>query len=128
MTGGEAPIERLAKLAERLNHETDELNRAITELEDKLKSMNLGIVAWVPSEISDAAEVPFSVGYMKLDDEWHIVIERDEAKEMTPLIKTNRKTRVTATRVLDNLVEALIESAQEILNGTETARKNVEYK
>jgi len=94
MTADKMKLERLRKLADRLNSESDSLNDAVLDIESSLQEMNLGISVWmhdligsqgeyeiVDDQAEPTSEVPqwsvagWYMGYTKVGDSWRIVLK-----------------------------------------------------
>jgi len=79
-------FQELASVASELNSSTDELKRAISDLDLALKKLNMGISVWIPfnKDGSDTGSGTHEVGYDKIKGEWSIAIRR--IKIETPML------------------------------------------
>jgi len=64
-------LDQLEKAVEELNVDTDALNEAIRDFEDKLHVMGIGVEAWVTETV-----LGWQIGYAKVDGRWCVVARR----------------------------------------------------
>ena len=151
MSPSEKKLDELAKVASRLNEETDNLNQIIQSLEDRLSKMNLGVAVWLDSRLlsaegpfdyrNDDNEVVFQymegyyIGYAKGFEGWRICCQGvqwklDEDGEHVcdkssgsyePLVNASRAVRAEAAAYLDDLLDQLTERAGEYLENIQKA-------
>lgn len=87
MSPDQQELQELARLSQRLNEETDELNNLILSLEKRLAGMSIGVSVWLglalvesdsdySSDEDDRDDRPWrdawDIGYAKLGSEWRI--------------------------------------------------------
>jgi hypothetical protein len=142
-------LAELSHLAETLNKETDTYTEALTQLESKLKKMNLGIEAWVILDETDGSGTPLRgtsmrtmLGYAKtFPDGWgfavkEVRVERGlyEGDESSPwenhyeedqpklLLKSSRELRIRASQRMEYLLNELRDQAKASIKSLREAR------
>jgi hypothetical protein len=142
-------LERLAKLATRLNTETDQVNVLIDGVDEKLSKLSLGVSLWLENEggwpltVGDVAgEEPTygeQLGYAKVGDKWRLAVRsvafdyktlgEDEGYvdmrtigEPKPLLEASRLARVEACGHLALLVDTLATKVEGFLQALEVAK------
>jgi hypothetical protein len=120
-----AALTRAQKVAGRLDEVTDTLNAVIAQAENRIAGLRLG----VPGRILLARTVDgesFSDSYVtnlvftKDDGEWRLMVESGyeampgspQKWSYTPILNTNRSTRLSAVDKLPDLVEDMIKRAE----------------
>ena len=108
-------INELSNLARQLNQKSDKLNSIITEVNQKLLALNIGIEVWLKNEPLTMADhstfnaegepcLPWSeatiLGYAEVDDEWQLAVKHCllADKEVNPRFT---RTIVTVTNSTD---------------------------
>jgi len=66
-------FEKLIQSSTNLNVVTDELGRAIREIDETLQTLNLGISAWVTVQESSVRTI--QIGYTKVGDNWGLAFK-----------------------------------------------------
>ena len=142
-------LAELSHLAETLNKETDTYTEALTQLESKLRKMNLGIEAWVTLDETDVSGTPLRgtsmrtmLGYAKtFPDGWgfavkEVRVERGlyEGDESCPwenhyeedqpklLLKSSRELRILAAQRIEYLLNGLRNNANAAIKSLKEAR------
>jgi len=125
-TGIQDAYKRLAHAAVDLNAASDELGKPIQVCETVLKTLNLGIAAWV--EISSGGDAggeqwwDRSVGYAQFKDRWGIALRSrngsysfpdHDSEERWPFNEAPRWMRIEGIGKLDELLDALLKRAEE---------------
>jgi len=116
-------LTRLATLVATLNTETDALTERIEQFEDDLRRSNVGLEAWCPIPGSNQ-----QLGYSKLDKNWGLALRPASQEDTTvphALRHSPRHVRVAAVECFDDLLDALTQNAQELLDATVAASKKL---
>lgn len=145
-------LAQLSRIAQTLNQETDAYTESLTQLEKKLRQMNLGVEAWVPLKESGMSGTPGRdsslltvLGYAKTSDGWGFALrdvrvergyfEGDEScpwenhyneGEPTLLLKSSRELRIHAAKRIGDLLLALQAASNEALKALQEAKKIAE--
>jgi len=148
MTPSIVALDHLAQLAKQLNAKTDDLNELISELEDHLASMRLGVSEWdgellskerEPTRGTVDSQVGYNLGYAKVSREWRLCVRRvrqvqglteeDEPyvdyqylDEPSPLEKAPRAVRAEAAARFDSLLNRLTQRVRGFLENIDRAR------
>jgi len=149
-----ATIKALSDLSKKLNQKSDRLNDTIESINQKLEDLNLGVETWLtgsPIDRSDPyydynknASVPVRdetwLGYLRFPDAsgWALAAkvvtlnERDrvilDGEPARPLLNMSRNIRVKAMKLIPELLDAIKDTAEELLqsiDGAEEAAKNL---
>jgi len=146
----ERQISALEPLAARLNDESDDLNRIISTISEKLAALNLGIKVYdtsgtpyvKDSDDEDAEPHPrpgwFQYGFDKVDDKWQLAIRtwceadpyipNDQAGwAYDPLLSESRDSRIHGLVHLSTIVDLLRAEAEDRLQALAEARKLSSY-
>jgi hypothetical protein len=112
----------LTKAAEVLNGVSDAFGKAVSDIDEALKKLNLGITAWVivdedPATPDDPAYLIEEIGYSKILGKWGIAIRArtglyvegndDETSETWLFNEASRTLRMKAIEKLPELVNRL---------------------
>lgn len=142
-------LAQLSSLAAVLNQETDSYTKSLTELEKKLNKLNLGVEAWVVLTQFGPEGYPgrdsykkILLGYAKTDDGWGFAIQdmrverglyhddpecpwQNDYQEGPPklLLKSSRELRIKAAERLEELLNFLVERANEVLPTLQKAKQ-----
>jgi hypothetical protein len=142
-------LAELSSLAQVLNQETDAYTKSLTELEKKLNGFNLGIEAWVVLIESGKAGTPnrdtYSqtlLGYAKTEDGWGFAVKEKHVErgffEGDPscpyeneyddgpaklLLKSSRELRIRAAGRVEELLQALIARANQVIPTLKKAKE-----
>ena len=146
-------LAELSNLAQTLNKETDTYREALTQLESKLKKMNLGIETWVTLDETGMSGTPMRgtsmmtmLGFAKtFPDGWGIAVkevrvergfyEGDEScpwenhyEEDQPklLLKSSRELRILASKRIEYLLNEMRDQAKAAIKSLQEARKVAE--
>ena len=116
----------LSAAAKALNAVSDDLGRAIADIDESLKKLNLGIEVWVTVvEESDNRDHSFwskQIGYSKIENKWGVALRRsignyrnpDEAKvEQWLFNDAPRYFRVAGVEKIPELLKKLTAAAAE---------------
>jgi hypothetical protein len=121
-----ASFQTLQASAVTLNTVSDELGKAIAQIDDGLKKLNLGVTVWVRISGDDDSEVGGSrfwsedLGYSKYNGKWGVCIRKcdgdfnhmqDESIEVWPFSDAPRQTRLSAIDKVPELLQKLSEEA-----------------
>lgn len=119
-------FEQLKAAATRLNAASDALGGTIAALDDALKTLNLGIWAWVTVSkvgLNNGDCILHRLGYARVGSKWGIALSRSEFNEYVSeedgeaetwlFNDAPRALRVEAVGKLPSLLDALTERAQE---------------
>lgn len=146
-------LTELSHLAETLNKETDTYTEALSQLEGKLKKLNLGIETWVNLDETKASGNPLRntstvvmLGFAKTSDGWGFAIkdvrvergffEGDEScpwenhydeSEPKLLLKCSREQRILASHRVEYLLNSLQDQAKMTIKSLQDARKFAEW-
>lgn len=141
-------LTELSHLAEALNQETDAYSEALSQLEKKLRKMNLGIEAWVTLTQKGVSGSPgrdsslrTMLGYAKTSDGWGFAVkdirvesgfyENDEScpyenhyeqGDPKPLLKSSRELRTLAASRMAYLLNELRDQAATAIKALQEAR------
>jgi hypothetical protein len=141
-------LAELSHLAQVLNKETDAYSEALSQLENKLKKMNLGIEAWVNLAESSVSGNPMRstfwrtmLGFAKTSDGWGFAVkqvrvesgfyENDEScpwenhydeSEPKLLLKASREQRIIAAQRMEYLLKELTGQARATISFLQQAR------
>ncbi len=143
-------IKELSDLSRKLNQKSDTLNDVITSVNQKLAKLSLGVEAWV-SNIKkgdpydyEREDLPQSIrvhdetwlGYCRLEEGWELAVktvvlyEMDEttilATAPMPLLKKSRNIRALAMKLIPELLDAIKDKAEELLDSINEAEKAAE--
>ena len=149
-----AKISELAPLAQKLNQKTDQINRTISMLNEKLGKLNLGIEVWLDGEPDEPLEAEAwsdegsmrsrslsYLGYCRLSDKWqlavkdvveeHTIVEGENCYEevnpgYTSLLQASRSLRLAALEKIPRLLDKLKKMGQDVLDTVEAAEKFAE--
>lgn len=140
-------LQELSNLARTLNTETDTYIEALTQLENKLKRMNLGVEAWVfLDETNESGNLKhgssvrtylgfaktspdgwgFAVKKLRIEREVHNGEEYEEAfqhEEAKLLLKSSRELRILAAQCIEALLRELRKRADEAIGALQRAQK-----
>jgi hypothetical protein len=120
----------LATASESLNRVSDALGKAVSDIDDGLRKLNLGIMAWVvigtrPSNPPEYTTYRINeLGYSKVGGKWGLALctrsgddehpEWDESMEMWLFNDAPRTLRLSAINKLPELLKKLSEEATEV--------------
>ncbi len=116
----------LSKAAEVLNSVSDAFSKAVSDIDEALKKLNLGIVAWViVHEDSASSDDPIyhieEIGYSKIGSKWGIalrtrtgnVMYSDDDRESVETWLFNEATRTLRLKAIGKLPELVNKLSQE---------------
>lgn len=118
---------KLEVLSKTLQDKSDGITRSLQVVENKLKTLNLGVTAWYIETQHDS----WMLGYGKLESgDWGLIAKfpaesyQEEATEETtkPLLGCTREIRIEAIRKIPGLLNALEQAAQIVLARIDEAR------
>jgi len=114
---------KLTEVANDLNLVSDELGKAVTQIDDGLRKLNLGVSAWVTIFSADDDRDPQYVtfwhedlGYGKVNGKWCVCIRRvdgsyqsmdDETQKLWTFNDASRTLRLAAIDKIPSLLDAL---------------------
>lgn len=121
----ESKLQRAARVAQRLNELTDELNKSFIRIEQLLVQLKLGVEAEI-----DLPEVGL-LSWEKRGSTWHLIVYQGANDTSgTILLKTSRRVRVVAASHLEALIDALcteiVEQTDAISGALDTTNRNIE--
>ena len=145
-----AKISDLAPLAKKVNTKTDQINRTISSINEKLAKLNLGIEAWLDGNLRDALDCsPWSdegtmrvrsisyLGYDRIDGKWQLAVKEvteeytvdedgdEEFDKVNPeyeaLLQASRNLRLAALPRIPRLLDELKSRGKELLETVESA-------
>jgi hypothetical protein len=135
MTYSAESLDKLARIAQQLNAETDDLKNTVEGLDKTLGKMKLGVSVWLDELIEDGAASElkgYKLGYAKVKDKWRIAVQgvaKKGAATEAPTValsKAPRLVKVHAVSRLDDLLGALTERAEAFLVDIREARGTAE--
>lgn len=119
-------LERARTLAPKLSAATDKLNEAISEAEQAICALQLGVVARVhlDGSESDHPAAYELLTFGKYGNAWRLIVEsglegEPETESYTPLANESRETRLRAAEKLPDLVEKMVSEAEKELRRVE---------
>ncbi|MCH7960605.1 MAG: hypothetical protein IID08_10755 [Candidatus Hydrogenedentes bacterium] len=148
-------LNKLAEVASQLNTETDDLNRLIISLEERLAGMQIGLECWCGLTIEpverfgenyetdekDKFRESWNLGYCKIGDAWRIAIRREiddyappydqwdfagvVTATLTSLANAPRHLRISFAEHLDTLISSLTELAERRVEEMQKAKKEL---
>ncbi|MBZ5496648.1 MAG: hypothetical protein LAP85_09610 [Acidobacteriia bacterium] len=140
----------LEKLSKKINEASDELTKALTCINEKLNSLNLGLEVWCSAPLDsepessqnpDENEIPteqiFYLGYGKLADKWGILVRnerwtdpsnyRDRERvctiETSFLLSSSRALRIKAINEIPALISLLEEEGESFTKSVSKAKE-----
>jgi len=132
-----ASFQQLSTAATQLNAVSDALGKSVTQLDEALKTLNLGVSAWVTIRLDhDPSGQDYSyeeLGYDKVGNKWGITIRTRDGDHTAPEEETverwlfseaPRRLRIAAVEKVPELLEALTEQAGET---TEKIKNSTAY-
>ena len=148
-----AKIAELSPLAKQVNQKTDEINRVISTLNDKLAKLNLGIEVWLDhprnalavsdweDEATHRERTFWFFGYDRLGDKWQLAV-KEVTEELTiedgeenveevnpkffPLLSASRTLRLAALEQIPRLLDQMKEEGKKLLETVSAAEKLAE--
>jgi hypothetical protein len=144
---------KLEKLSKKINEASDELTKALTSINEKLNSLNLGIEVFLDKYclVTDYGDIDYSkaeegvrtdtyyyLGYGKSDDgkwglmikaeDWLVCMANDEDnrfydQSITPLLSYRRDLRIAAIDKMVPLIEALEKKSEAFTESVNAAKK-----
>jgi hypothetical protein len=150
-----AEISELTPLATKLNQKSDQINRTIATINEKLAKMNLGIEVWLGTPLSaeDGDDVKtwqlddagircreaFYLGYGRLGDKWELlakeVIEEEQPDGTivtvaepyrASVLDGTRNARLAVLEQLPQLLDALKAEGERLLKLIDAAEKTAQ--
>ena len=115
-------IERLGKRAVDLHQATDELNAEIERFEERVRTTNPGVEAWLEAQDDGGWRFGWA---RRADRTWGFVARRLDLAPL-PLFSTARSVRVLASQHLAAIVTALFEETAAATAAVDTARFDLE--
>ena len=128
----QSTFKQLSHAAVELNTASDELSKPIVICEAALKTLNLGVSAWV--ELSAGGDGGYwwdrGIGYTQLKDRWGVALRAREGHlasdepdtDTWPFNEAPRWMRIEAVAKLPDLLEALLKQAEDT---TQKIRKKI---
>jgi hypothetical protein len=149
-------LQDLDTLSKRINVASDELNKALQTIQDKLNALSLGVEVWLTSE-SDELDEKISgstengrvlqtqeLGYGRLGDGWGLLVRRCSYEQdfdgmhwhfrpglptvidQGSLLKASRHVRVAAVTSIPLLIEKIKREATDVIKAVEGAKRIAE--
>jgi prefoldin subunit 5 len=125
-----ASYSELSSLATDLNAVSDALGKAVSDIDEGLKKLNLGVTAWVEvqkyrgSREQDLTYTVEELGYAKINGKWGIALrvrsgdderpEWDESVEVSLFNEAARALRLKAIKKIPELLNKLNEEATKV--------------
>jgi hypothetical protein len=133
-------FQQLSLAATDLNQISDNLRKVISTVDDALKSLNLGVSAWVNFRLSTSEdEMRYwydQVGYDRIDDKWGLAIRSGHGDETDPdhdeidnewlFNDAPRTMRLGAIDKLPDLLDQLKKSVESTANSVRVKMADVE--
>jgi len=118
-------FQALSAVAPTLNVASNELTQAVSVLDEALKKLNIGLVAWVPFRLREDDDSPEvfdrdQIGYAKVEGRWGIALRRiwgdaslDVHRQDGPWLFNDapRELRLLGVDRIPELIEALAKEA-----------------
>jgi len=151
MTPSRESLDLLFSKASKLNEETENLNSIFLSLQDQLRAANVGVSAWINSELiepedemsehGDRYTDGWTVGYAKVGRDWCLAArterwiytlveggrEYTDAELVTSgpieLVRAPRSVRAEAAAKLDDLVQMITARVDQFLENIESAKR-----
>jgi hypothetical protein len=105
--------------ARSINEASDQLRKAILDLEEILAQKHFGVEASIPTKLSELYLV-----YKKHNGKWRIYVE--SLNSITPLNDCSRNIRIQLSDQLDELIAEIIKQANKKSSEIKAATSNVE--
>jgi len=130
---------RLSSTAANLNSVSDKLNGSISNLENALRKLGLGITSWVPftsSTSPDGFRYWYEeIGYAKVNGKWGLAIKTRDGNEASdeddielwPFNEAPRHLRVRAVKKIPELIDKLNKDAADIAGKVEEQISEVDF-
>lgn len=117
-------LESLSAVAKALNQESDDVNKVILALNEKLSAMNLGITLYLPYDHG------CSIGFDKIDVDqksaWQLCWKDETWRDsvgVQALLKAPRDIRIQAVKNIGHLITALHGEAQSRIESIQYAKE-----
>ncbi len=141
----EKAMRELADLSLQLNSESNSINSTIVALNNKLRTLNIGLEVWLEDSLIQAlpgderrdGTGPY-LGYCSVEEEWQLAVRVRPTPGVwepvgsavgwvgdlprTPLTKASREVRLAALPQLPFLVTKIYQEAQRVLKAIQDAR------
>jgi hypothetical protein len=104
-------IEELLPLSETLNSESNELNKTIETINDKLAALNFGIEVWMKGGENcyfGYAKVGIGAGPAT----WELAYQLEHGVDASPLLRASRDQRIEGLRLVPRIVAELKSQAE----------------
>lgn len=112
-------LQNLSMLAPRLNEASDLLNSRLSEVEEALTNLRLGVAAWVPLYSWEEGRLQHfeQLGFSKHRGKWALVVmseveELPDQESVEFLRDSTRQTRLDAVDKLESLLTAIRKAAE----------------
>jgi prefoldin subunit 5 len=127
-----ASFRELSSAAESLNSVSDALSKAVADIDDGLKKLNLGIEAWVSvcagTDHRDATYWSRDLGYAKVNGKWGIALREVEGSHVNDdheieewlFNDAARSSRLEAIKKIPELLSKLQEEAAKVTKMLQT--------
>ncbi len=116
-------LKRLRNRSQALNQATDDLNRYIEDVEERVRDIRTGVEVWLEVEVGEGWQIGWTRGP---DRRWGFGAKR--TGQRTPLLSAPRSVRVEAAPLLDEIVTVMAhraeEMAQEVMEAVEPMEDN----
>lgn len=128
--------ERLEKIAEDLQVNSEVLNNEFIQIEQKLANMNLGVTAWANDTIGSPDKKQYKFGFCKLKNDWKLVcreVSSDNGKDsdkgkyglLSPITFMPRHVRVQAGAIIGQVIENINKKAEVYSKEMKASSKNI---
>lgn len=121
-------IDELLPLSKALKAESNDLNKTIAAISDKLAALNLGIEVWITSEFAPE----YDVGFGKVSEavpggekKWQLACRMGHNTHAyaEPLLSASRDLRIEGLKLVPTIVATLQDEAQERIRIMQEAKK-----
>jgi len=109
-------LEQLTEASAALSRESDELNAAIEDFEERLEPA--GTEVWLLDTL-----LGYQLGFSKVDGRWCVALRHEGS--VTALLKAPRKLRVEAAARFEDLASLMLKRVNELRAGVAAAKQLV---
>jgi hypothetical protein len=115
-------IEELLPLSQTLNAESNDLNKTIATISDKLAALNLGIEVWIDVQVYTGFE-DSQVGFGKVGESWQLAYRPYDTADLEPLLRASRDVRIEGLRLVPQIVTGLKSAAEDRIRVMQEAKQ-----
>jgi hypothetical protein len=99
--------EQLRIEIEKLNAQTEKINRILTKYEEKLKELNPGVTAW----FMDEKDKKKKWGYYRFSEGWHLAVQVED-EPARPILHSARYYRLAMLNRFPQVLQAILETVK----------------